>query len=144
MKIVIQRSKHSVVYVDNNVVGEIPHGMVVLVCFEKGDTEESIDQAIYKIINLRMYEDTDQKMKFNILQTKGEILSVSQFTLAWDGTGGHRPGFENAMPPNEAKMMYAIFNKKLKTHVPVQCGVFGAMMSLVIENDGPVTFYFSF
>lgn len=144
MKIVIQRSKNSKVLIDGELIGEIQKGIVLFVCFEAGDTEETVDQAIYKIINLRIFEDENQKMTYNLSQIAGEILSVSQFTLSWDGTGGHRPSFDRSMAPNEAKMMYAIFNKKLKEHGPLAQGQFGANMEVHITNDGPVTFYLSF
>lgn len=144
MKIVIQRSKLSKVLIDGELVGQIPKGMVLFVCFEAGDTEEIIDQAIYKIINLRIFEDENEKMTFNLAQTQGEVLSISQFTLSWDGSRGHRPSFDKSMAPNEAKLMYAVFNKKLKEHVPVAQGQFGANMEVQITNDGPVTFYLSF
>lgn len=144
MKIIVQRSKHSKVLIDGDIVGQIQKGIVLLVCFETGDSEEVIDQAVYKIVNLRIFEDQDEKMTFNISQIQGEILSISQFTLSWDGTRGHRPSFDRSMAPTEAKLMYAIFNKKLKEHVPVSQGQFGANMELIITNDGPVTFYLSF
>lgn len=144
MKILIQRSKQSSVKVENEIVGKIDHGMVVFICFEQEDTEEKIDMAIHKLINLRIFEDENNKMTYNILQTKGSILSVSQFTLSWDGSGGHRPSFDRSMSPNQAKLFYAIFNKKLKEHLPVETGIFGAMMEVAITNDGPVTFHLNF
>jgi D-tyrosyl-tRNA(Tyr) deacylase len=144
MKILIQRSKQSSVKVEGEIVGKIEHGMVLFVCFEQDDNEEKIDLAIHKLINLRIFEDENNKMTFNILQTKGSFLSISQFTLSWDGSGGHRPSFDRSMPPKQAKLMYAIFNKKLKEHCMVESGVFGAMMEVAITNDGPVTFQLSF
>jgi len=144
MKVVIQRSKHSSVKVEDKIVGEITHGLVVFVCFENGDNEEILDQAIHKIINLRIFEDDQEKMMFNVSQTQGQILSISQFTLSWDGSRGHRPSFDKSMNPTEAKLLYAIFNKKLKEFVPVAQGIFGASMLVSIENDGPVTFSLAF
>ncbi len=144
MKIVVQRSKQSSVIVENEVIGSITHGLVLFVCFETGDVEETIDQAIYKVVNLRIFEDDNEKMMFNVAQVEGQILSISQFTLSWDGTRGHRPSFDRSMNPTEAKMMYAIFNKKLKEHVPVAQGIFAANMTVNIQNDGPVTFYLTF
>jgi D-tyrosyl-tRNA(Tyr) deacylase len=144
MKVVIQRSKHSSVKVEDKIVGEITHGLVVFVCFENGDNEEILDQAIHKIINLRIFEDNQEKMMFNVSQIQGQILSISQFTLSWDGSRGHRPSFDKSMNPTEAKLLYAIFNKKLKEFVPVAQGIFGASMLVSIENDGPVTFSLAF
>lgn len=144
MKIVVQRSKQSRVIIDKEVVGQIDKGMVLFVCFETGDSEETIEQAIYKIVNLRIFEDEQEKMTYNLTQVKGEVLSISQFTLSWDGTRGHRPSFDRSMAPREAQLMYAIFNKKLKEHVAVSQGQFGANMEVQITNDGPVTFYLSF
>lgn len=144
MRIVVQRSKQSRVLIEKEIVGQIEKGMVIFVCFETGDTEETIDQAIYKITNLRIFEDEQEKMTYNLDQIKGEVLSISQFTLSWDGTRGHRPSFDRSMAPREAQLMYAIFNKKLKEHVPVSQGQFGANMEVQITNDGPVTFYLSF
>jgi D-tyrosyl-tRNA(Tyr) deacylase len=144
MKVVIQRSKHSSVKVEDKIVGEISHGLVLFVCFETGDNEEIIDQAIYKITNLRIFEDDKEKMMYNVSQVKGQILSISQFTLSWDGSRGHRPSFDKSMNPTEAKLLYAIFNKKLKEVVPVAQGIFGASMLVSIENDGPVTFSLAF
>jgi D-tyrosyl-tRNA(Tyr) deacylase len=144
MKVVIQRSKHSSVKVEDKIVGEITHGLVVFVCFENGDNEDILDQAIHKIINLRIFEDDQEKMMFNVSQIQGQILSISQFTLSWDGSRGHRPSFDKSMNPTEAKLLYAIFNKKLKEFVPVSQGIFGASMLVSIENDGPVTFSLAF
>jgi D-tyrosyl-tRNA(Tyr) deacylase len=144
MKVVIQRSKHSSVKVEDKIVGEISHGLVLFVCFETGDNEEIIDQAIYKITNLRIFEDDKEKMMYNVSQVNGQILSISQFTLSWDGSRGHRPSFDKSMNPTEAKLLYAIFNKKLKEIVPVAQGIFGASMLVSIENDGPVTFSLAF
>ncbi|MFZ4712241.1 MAG: D-aminoacyl-tRNA deacylase [Bacteriovoracaceae bacterium] len=144
MKMVIQRAKKSSVTVEGVVVGEIDHGLVVFVCFENGDNEEIIDQAVYKVVNLRIFEDEKEKMMFNVSQVQGQILSISQFTLSWDGSRGHRPSFDRSMNPSEAKMMYAIFNKKLKELVPTAVGKFGANMMVSVQNDGPVTFTLAF
>ncbi|MBF0312207.1 MAG: D-tyrosyl-tRNA(Tyr) deacylase [Oligoflexia bacterium] len=146
MKIVIQRSKESSVVVNSEIVGKISHGMVVLLCFEKGDSELLLEKAIHRTINIRMFEDPQTgKMSQNISQVSGQILCISQFTLSWEGEKGHRPSFDNALEPAEAKRLYEIFCAKIRAQgIPVECGVFGAYMSVNIANDGPVTFYFKF
>jgi D-tyrosyl-tRNA(Tyr) deacylase len=120
--------------------------MVLLVCFEKDDTLEKIQKAIHKIFNLRIFEDPlTHKMNLNISQVEGAaFLCISQFTLAWDGSGGHRPGFERAMPPQKAEEFFNIFCTELTKLAPVEKGQFGADMLVSIENDGPVTISLQF
>ena len=100
MKVVLQRSKASKVTIDGKVHGKIDHGYVALVSFTDGDNSEIIDKMIKKIINLRVFEDENEKMNLSILDTKGSILSISQFTLYADATKGNRPSFINAMKPD--------------------------------------------
>lgn len=146
MRVVIQRSKQSSVTVDNQIVGQIEKGMVLLVCFEKGDTENNMEKAIQKIWNIRMFEDpVNGKMSLNLNQTGGEILCISQFTLSWDGEKGNRPSFDNSMDPHTAKEFYHLFCQKLeKLGMRVAKGIFGAYMDVHIKNDGPVTFFLKF
>lgn len=145
MKVVIQRSLYSKVEVNEKIVGEIPCGMVLLVCCEKGDTEESIKKAAEKIQKLRIFEDPDSgKMNQDIISRGGQFLAVSQFTLSWNGQKGNRPGFENSMEPEMARKYFDKFCEYLAETAPVQTGEFGAMMKVSIENDGPVTFSLSF
>ena len=94
---------------------------------------------IKKIINLRVFTDENDKMNLSILDTKGSVLSISQFTLYADTTKGNRPSFINALNPTEASKLYDIFNEKLSEFVHVETGVFGADMKVEIYNDGPVT-----
>ena len=139
MKVVLQRSKQSKVTIDGKINGEIDHGYVALVSFTNGDSIEIIDKMIKKIINLRVFTDENDKMNLSILDTKGSILSISQFTLYADTTKGNRPSFINALNPTEATKLYDIFNQKLSEFVHVETGKFGADMKVEIYNDGPVT-----
>ena len=139
MKVVLQRSKASKVTIDGKVHGKIDHGYVALVSFTDGDNSEIIDKMIKKIINLRVFEDENEKMNLSILDTKGSILSISQFTLYADATKGNRPSFINAMKPDEATKLYDLFSEKLSEFLKVETGIFGADMKVEIYNDGPVT-----
>ena len=139
MKVVLQRSKKSKVTIDGKINGEIDHGYVALVSFTNGDSIEIIDKMIKKIINLRVFTDENDKMNLSILDTKGSILSISQFTLYANTTKGNRPSFINALNPTEATKLYDIFNQKLSEFVHVETGIFGADMKVEIYNDGPVT-----
>lgn len=145
MKIVVQRVQEASVSVENEVIGAIGSGLLLLVCFEQGDDEESLMKSIDKLTKLRIFDDADGKMNLDIGAVKGEILSVSQFTLSWDGTGGHRPSFEKSMSPQEARLKYAIFNRELRNRgFTVKEGKFGAFMKVALVNDGPVTFILDF
>lgn len=145
MKVVVQRVQNASVSVDQEVVGQINQGLLLLVCFEAGDTDESLLKAVDKISKLRIFDDENGKMNLDIAAVKGEILSVSQFTLSWDGSGGHRPSFEKSMAPQEARLKYALFNRELRNRgLVVQEGKFGAAMKVSLLNDGPVTFVLNF
>jgi D-aminoacyl-tRNA deacylase len=145
MKIVIQRVESASVQVDQEVVGEIGLGLLLLVCFEEGDDDSVITKSVDKISKLRIFDDTTGKMNLDVQTVKGEILSVSQFTLSWNGSGGHRPSFEKSMPPQEARLKYALFNRELRQRgVTVKEGKFGAFMKVSLINDGPVTFLLDF
>jgi len=145
MKVVVQRVQEASVSVDSEVISSINVGLLLLVCFEQGDTDEVLSKAVDKISKLRIFDDTDGKMNLDIQSIKGEILSVSQFTLSWDGSGGHRPSFEKSMPPQEARLKYALFNRELRNKgTIVKEGRFGAFMKVSLINDGPVTFLLEF
>ena len=145
MKIVVQRVQEAEVRVENESVGAIGAGLVLLVCFEQGDDETSVMKSIDKISKLRIFDDAEGKMNLDIQAVKGEILSISQFTLSWDGSGGHRPSFEKSMPPQEARLKYALFNRELRARgFTVKEGKFGAFMKVSLVNDGPVTFILQF
>jgi D-aminoacyl-tRNA deacylase len=145
MKVVVQRVQEAAVSVDNEVVGAIGAGLLLLVCFEQGDDDSSITKSIDKISKLRIFDDADGRMNLDIQAVKGEVLSVSQFTLSWDGSGGHRPSFEKSMAPQEARLKYALFNRELRNRgLTVKEGKFGAFMKVSLVNDGPVTFILEF
>ena len=139
MRVVVQRSKNSKVTIDGKVNGQIDQGYVLIVGFTEGDNEQIIDKMINKIVNLRIFEDENEKMNLSILDTKGSILSISQFTLYANCTEGRRPSFVEAMNPTEASRLYDVFNEKLREFLHVETGIFGADMKVEIYNDGPVT-----
>jgi D-aminoacyl-tRNA deacylase len=141
MKIVLQRVLRSSVSVKDEVVGEIGKGLMILFGAEKGDADEAVNALAEKVLNLRIFADDLGKMNRSCLDVQGEILVVSQFTLAGDCSRGRRPGFDNAAPPEEAERLYRNFVKKLaESKLKIQEGRFGADMRVDIVNDGPVTF----
>lgn len=145
MKIVVQRVLEASVSVENEIVGAIGTGLVILVCFEQDDDDSVIVKSIDKISRLRIFDDPDGKLNLDIQTVQGEILSISQFTLSWDGSGGHRPSFEKSMQPQEARLKYALFNRELRSRgLTVKEGKFGAFMKVSLVNDGPVTFTLEF
>ncbi len=139
MRVIIQRSKQSKVTINGKVNGQIDHGYVILVGFTDGDNEKIIDKMVNKIVNLRIFEDENEKMNLSILDTNGSILSISQFTLYANCSEGRRPSFVSAMNPTEATKLYDVFNEKLREFVHVETGIFGSDMKVEIYNDGPVT-----
>lgn len=141
MKVVVQRVKKAKCLIGGKEIASIKEGYLLLTCFEKGDENETIDKMCEKIINLRIFEDEDEKMNLSIEQIKGEILNISQFTLSWNGSKGHRPSFDRSMPAREANLKFEIMTRKLNESVPTNKGVFGADMQIELVNDGPVTFY---
>jgi len=142
MKVVVQRSKNSSVSVNQEIVGKIDSGMVLLVGFTYGDNEEILDKMIKKIVHLRIFDDENGVMNKSILEVKGSILSISQFTLYANTKKGNRPSYIEALNGEEAVKLYQLFNEKLRQFVPVETGVFGAEMDVSIRNDGPVTILF--
>lgn len=140
MRVVLQRSKAAKVVVADQIIGQIDSGLVLLVGVTHGDT---IDDAAYladKIVNLRIFEDENEKMNHSLLDVGGSILSVSQFTLYGDSRKGRRPNFMDAARPEEANEIYEAFNEELrKRGVHTETGQFGAMMDVQLTNDGPVT-----
>lgn len=140
MKVVIQRSLNSTVEVDKKIVGSISKGLVLLVGFNVNDTMDNLDYMVNKILKLRIFDDEEGIMNRSILDTGGEILSISQFTLyAETKKSGNRPSYSKAMKSNEAVNLYNEFNKRLSQKVNVSTGVFGENMKVNICNDGPVT-----
>ncbi len=141
MKTVIQRVKSASVTIDGNLYSNIEQGLLVLLGVEKNDTRYEADYLINKILKLRIFEDENEKMNFSVSDIKGEILVVSQFTLAGDCKKGTRPSFDNAKNPLEANELYEYFVEELKkSGLKIQTGKFRAMMDVSLINDGPVTF----
>lgn len=139
MRVVVQRSKNSKVLVNNKIVGSIDKGIVLLVGFTNDDTKEDIDYIVKKVLNLRIFDDSNGVMNLSIKDINGKILSISQFTLYADTKKGNRPSYINAMKGEEAIKLYEVFNDELRKEVDVETGVFGAEMDVEIHNDGPVT-----
>ncbi len=140
MRIVVQRSKKASVTVNDEIVGEIEHGLVLLVGVTHDDTEEDAAFLADKVVNLRIFDDENGKMNHSLLDVGGSILSVSQFTLYGDCRKGRRPNFMGAAKPEQAKNLYDYFNQLLmEKNVKVETGEFGAMMDVSLINDGPIT-----
>lgn len=139
MRCVIQKVNKSSVTVDGKVISEIGRGLNVLVGFTDTDTEEDIKYCVRKIVNLRVFEDENDVMNLSVLDVKGEILSISQFTLYGDTRKGNRPSYVRALGGDKALPMYERFNELLNLEVPTKGGVFGADMKVEILNDGPTT-----
>lgn len=140
MRAVVQRVTSSSVVVDGKVIGNINKGFNVLLGICKDDTVEDLKYIKDKIINLRVFQDENDKMNLSILDVKGEILAISQFTLYGDCRKGRRPNFMEAMGGDEAKELYNKFIELLKeSELKIETGEFGADMKVEINNDGPVT-----
>lgn len=137
----IQRVKHASVVVNNEIVGEIQQGILLLLGIQKMDTEETVNKLIDKLLAYRIFADVDNKMNCSVQQIDGGILVVSQFTLAADTKKGLRPSFSSAAPPVQAQALYDCFVTRLRSkHPKVATGVFAADMQVNLVNDGPVTF----
>ena len=140
MRLVLQRVSKASVSVDGSITGAIGAGLLIFLCIEKGDTKGVAERYAAKVASLRVFEDEAGKMNRSILESRGEVLLISQFTLAADAEKGRRPSFDRAAPPEQARVLYDYFTAKLKeTGVRVSTGVFQAMMKVQLVNDGPVT-----
>lgn len=140
MKLVVQRVSSASVKVDGKCVGEIGNGLMVLVGFTHGDDIEKIKYCVKKLANLRIFEDENGVMNLSVSDVKGEILSVSQFTLYGDTRKGNRPSYMDALGGESATKLYDEFNKELRdAGLVVKEGIFGADMKVSLVNDGPVT-----
>ena len=140
MRAVVQRVSRARVIVDGSVTGEIANGLVVLLGVGRDDTSAVATGMAEKISNLRIFEDDQRKMNRSLLDVKGSALVVSQFTLYGDARGQRRPSFVAAAPLDQAKKLYEEFSEALRTlGIDVATGIFGAMMSVELVNEGPVT-----
>ena len=140
MRIVLTTVLEAKVTIDNKIVGQIGRGYCLLVGFTHDDNQEIVNKMVDKMLSLRVFTDEKGLTNLSLYDVKGEILSVSQFTLYADLAKGRRPSFINAMKPDEAKALYAYFNEQVKAkYGAVETGVFGADMKVSSVNDGPFT-----
>ena len=141
MRIVLQRVSEASVKIDNQIVGEIAKGLLLLVGIEHEDEKSDADWLIQKVIGMRIFSDSDDKMNLSINEIKGEFLVVSQFTLHASTKKGNRPSFIQAARPEKAIPLYDYFCEQLQkvSEIKVQTGKFGADMKVSLVNDGPVT-----
>ena len=141
MKAVIQRVRSASVTVAEDIVGQIAHGVLILLGVEKGDTEVKANWLVEKICGLRIFSDETGKMNLSVLEIGGALLVVSQFTLAGNCSKGKRPSFDTAAPADEGKRLYDYFvTAARRIGLPVETGIFQADMQVSLVNDGPVTF----
>lgn len=140
MKLLVQRVANANVKVDDKIVGKVDKGFLVLCGVTHTDTKETADYLVKKLLNLRVFEDENEKMNLSLKQVNGELLIVSQFTLYADTSSGNRPSFINAAKPDMANELYEYFcSQCTKEGIHVEKGVFGAHMEVSLLNDGPVT-----
>jgi len=140
MRSVVQRVKRAKVTVDNEIIGSIDHGIMLLFSVEDNDEEKDLEYMCDKVVNLRIFEDDDGKMNKSLVDVKGSILVVSQFTLHGDARKGRRPSFITAARPEKAIPLYEKFIQNMKDQgINTQTGKFGADMQVELVNDGPVT-----
>lgn len=141
MRVVLQRVKQAKVTVEGKVVGQIQKGLVLLLGAKTGDTEEDVAYLVEKCVNLRIFEDQEQKMNLSALDVKAEILVISQFTLYGNTSKGRRPSFTDSLEPQAAERLYGKFiDRIMATGLGTESGIFGAKMLVEIHNWGPVTF----
>lgn len=140
MRVVVQRVNKAQITIDNEVVGKIKRGFLLLVGLREGDELDQVKKAADKIAKMRIFEDEDGKTNLSLKDVNGEILSVSQFTLLANTKKGNRPSFVEAMRPPKSKDLWENFNKELENRgFHVETGEFGADMQVSLENDGPFT-----
>lgn len=140
MKSLLQRVTEAQVRIDGNTVAQIGAGLLVLLCAERSDSDAVAERMLAKILKLRIFADDAGKMNRSVQDTGGGLLIVSQFTLAADASGGNRPSFTQAAPPDEGERLYRLFVDRARAlHPVVQSGEFGASMQISLVNDGPVT-----
>ncbi len=140
MKVLVQRAKNAQVTDKGKKVGEIKEGLMLLVGFTQTDTEKEIEWMVNKILNLRIFDDENGVMNLSVQDVKGDILSVSQFTLYGDAKKGNRPSYLKALRGEDAIKLYDLFNQKLREkNIKVETGVFGGDMEITFTNVGPTT-----
>lgn len=140
MRAIIQRVTRAQVTVDQELIGSISQGLLILLGVSVSDTPKEADYLLEKILNLRIFPDSQDKMNFSLLDIRGELLVVSQFTLYGDCRRGRRPSYTEAAPPNQAETLYNYFiDQAMLSGIKVATGKFQAMMQVELINDGPVT-----
>lgn len=139
MRLLVQRSGKASCCVDGKTTGKIDSGLVVLVGFTEGDNSETIKYLVKKLINLRIFPDSNDVMNLSILDYGGSILSISQFTLYADTTKGNRPSYIKALGGEQSSKLYDEFNEELSKYITVEKGIFGADMEISLTNIGPTT-----
>ena len=140
MKVILQRVKSSKVSVKGRVIGQISQGLNILIGIEDKDNESIIDKFVEKIVNLRVFTDEEGKMNKSLLDVKGAVLLISQFTLIADCKKGRRPSYVHAAEPSKAKDLYEKVGLAIRSYgIKTETGEFGAYMDVHIQNDGPVT-----
>lgn len=140
MKVIVQRARNAQVTVNNQIVGAIDYGLMLLVGVTHDDNQEDVQYLADKIVNLRIFEDEEEKMNLSLLDVQGSVLSISQFTLYADTKKGRRPSYINAARPEVANQWYEQLNEAIREKgVTVETGTFGAMMDVQFINEGPVT-----
>jgi len=137
----LQRVTEAGVEVEGRGIAAIGRGLLALVGVERGDTEAQADRLLERVLGYRVFPDAQGKMNLSLLDIKGELLAVPQFTLAADTKQGTRPGFSTAASPDEGKRLFELFVAKAKQKIKVETGSFGADMRVRLVNDGPVTFW---
>ena len=144
MKLVLQRVANAGVYIEGQAVAKISQGLLIFFGVEKQDNSDKVNYLADKALKLRIFQDDKGKMNLSCLDVSGDVLVISQFTLAGDCTKGKRPSFDNAAQPKEAKFLYRQFIEKVaESGLTVKEGQFGANMQVELVNDGPVTFFLS-
>lgn len=140
MRLLVQRVNQASVHVDAELIGSIRTGLLVFMGVSALDTAADADYLAHKVVNLRLFSDSQGRMHQSVQEVEGQILLVSQFTLLADCTKGNRPSFTKAASPEKAEELYAYFRAKVESMgLSVQTGVFGADMQVALENNGPVT-----
>lgn len=140
MRAVVQRVDQASVIVENKIVGEISRGLLVLLGVGQDDDEKDIDYLVDKVVGLRIFQDENDKMNLSLLDIKGELLVVSQFTLYGDVRKGKRPSFSSSASPDIGNLYYEKFVEKAKSMgIKTETGIFGAHMEVILNNNGPVT-----
>ena len=139
LKVLIQRVKKGSVFVQKKLISEIGSGIVIFVGIYYDDSEDDVAKLYKKILNLRIFNNASGKIHYNIIDTEGEILLISQFTLCANTEKGNRPSFKDAMNPADAEKLFMNLKQKLDNNIKTKIGQFGAMMEISLINSGPMT-----